>query len=100
MKVQELIELINNAEDLYSLWDAEEIIPSHIKLVEDELNPDRHRWYCVSTNVYKCEDGFVGVRGVSQLFSEMMSYSDCDEVCYALEYEEVTTITYKPKPKN
>lgn len=96
MKKEELIELINN-ECLYSLYDVEDIIPSDVQCVATDLENDRRRWYEISTSVYLCEDGYVGIRGVSKLYSEMMMYSDCDYICEASEYEEVVTITYKQK---
>lgn len=61
------------------------------------LEIDKHRWYSTCVNVYACEDGYVGIRGVNDLYSDSMDYSDCDCCCAASEYEEVITITYKPK---
>lgn len=98
MKKKELIDLINNNEDcLYSIFDAEDIIQKEVKCVASELELDRHRWYSICVNVYACEDGYVGIRGVNQLYSDTMIFSDCDVICEAEEYEEVTTITYKAK---
>lgn len=96
MKKNELIDLINNG-CFYSLYDAEDIIPKEVKCIATDLEIDRHRWYSTCVNVYACEDGYVGIYGVNHLYSEMMDYSDCDCHCEASEYEEVTTITYKPK---
>lgn len=95
MKVQELIKKFNESEVFYYLWDAEDaILPSGVKCVKRDINIDRHRWYEVSTSIYKCEDGFVGIRGVSKLYSEMMTFSDCDIHCEINEYKETTTISY------
>jgi hypothetical protein len=96
MKKKELIDLINN-DCLYSLCGAEDIIPKEVKCVATDLEIDRHSWYSTCVNVYACEDGYVGIVGVNQLYSDMMTFSDCDCCCEASEYEEVTTITYKPK---
>ena len=96
MKKNELIDLINNG-CFYSLYDAEDIIPKEVKCIAKDLEIDRHRWYSTCVNVYACEDGYVGIWGVNKLYSEMMTFSDCDCHCEAFEYEEVTTITYKPK---
>jgi hypothetical protein len=95
MKVKEVIEKCSS-ENIWSLCEFEEEF-SELKLVASNLNVDRYRWYEISTNVYECEDGFVGVSGVSQLYSEMMSYSDCMCECTAVEYESFTTVSYKPK---
>ena len=96
MKKKELIDLINS-ECLYSIRKAEDIIPSEVPCVATDLELDRHRWYSTCVNVYACEDGYVAVLGLNQLYSEMMICSDCDCRCEASEYEEVQTITYKPK---
>ena len=96
MKKKELIDLINNG-CFYSLYDAEDIIPKEVQCVAKGLEVDRHRWYSTCTNVYACEDGYVGVQGVNDLYSEAMVYSDCDCPCKASEYVEVRTVTYKPK---
>lgn len=94
MKAQELIELING-EPLYSLWDADDVIGSEATMVAKGLKLDIHRWYSKAVNVYKCDDGFVGVCGPYQLFSEEMVWSDT-EACKAALYKEVKTVTYKP----
>ena len=100
MKVQELINYVDER-NLYSLWDFEESLTdekfNELKKVAKGLEIDKHRWYEVSTTVYKVEDGYVGVRGVTHLYSEGMSYSDCDYLCEASEYEEVQTISYRVK---
>ena len=96
MKKKELIELINNG-CFYSLYDAEDIIPKEVQCVAKGLESDRHRWYSTCTNVYACEDGYVGIRGVDDLYSEAMVYSDCNFCCEASEYKAVATIIYKPK---
>lgn len=95
MKVHELIDLINNSEEtLYSLWDAEELIPREIKQVAQGLELDEHRWYSTAVNVYECEDGYVGIFGAYQSFSEMQTWSDICVSCDAMEYKQVQTVTY------
>ena len=100
MKVQELINYVDKS-NLYSLWDFEESMTDEkfdeLKKVAEGLEIDKHRWYEVSTTVYKVEDGYVGVRGVYQIYSEYMSDKDCDYLCEASEYEEVQTISYRVK---
>lgn len=98
MKVKEVIELINNEDELYHNSDAKHLLKKHgIKQIACDLDVDRHRWYECATDIYQCEDGYVGITGLSNLYSEMMSPSDCDVHCYAEEYEAVQTITYKKK---
>ena len=97
MKVVEVIEKVNS-KDYWSLWEFEEEFPD-LKLVASDLNVERDRWFEISANVYECEDGFVGISGVSQVYSEMMSNSDCDRPCTAVEYEAYPAISYRPKVK-
>lgn len=97
MKVKEAIEIINNGH-FDSLWDAEDaIMDDSVEEVATGLNSDSHRWYIVETNVYKLEDGYLGISGVSELKSEAMGYGDCFYDSTAQEYEEITTVSYRPK---
>lgn len=68
MKVQELIDLIYS-NSYYNIYNAEELI-GEVNCVAKNLNINEHRWYTVSTRVYKLEDGYVGITGPSQLKSE------------------------------
>ena len=97
MKVQDLIELINNSEELYCLSDVEDIIPKDIKCVAEELDVDKHRWFSTAVNVYACEDGYVGVCGINIVYSEYTNPQDCNYPCEAFEYEPVQITSYKPK---
>lgn len=99
MKVEEVIKLINEQDELYCLSDAEELLLSKhgVEQVVYGLESNKHRWYEISTDVYQCEDGFVGVTGLGTMFSEMMLPSDCDVHCSAEEYEPVQVVTYRRK---
>ena len=97
MKVQELIDKINSATNYYSIYDPEDIIGDEIECVASNLEINEHRWFTISTSVYKLEDGYVGITGVSSLKSEIMDCSDCNFPCIAEEYEEFTTISYRRK---
>lgn len=96
MKVQELIKLVNGGK-FYSLYEVEDIIPTNVEKVASGLELNEHRWYSTAVDVYKCEDGFVGIRGAYQSFSEMQTWKDIDVICGAGEYIEKTTITYVSK---
>lgn len=93
MKVAEVIEKANSTK-YWSLYDFEEDFD--LEAVARDLNLDRLRWFEISTVVYKCEDGFVGVSGVSHTYSEMMDYRDCDCECTAKEFKPVQTTIYVP----
>ena len=99
MKVQELIDYVNS-NGFYSMYKFQDSLTDRqleLETVSEDIEIDRHRWYEVSTTIYKVEDGYVGVRGVTHLYSESMTYSDCDCLCEASEYEEVQTISYRVK---
>lgn len=91
MKVQELIDRVNSATNCYSIYNAEDLIGDEIECVASNLDIHEHRWFTISTSVYKLEDGYVGITGISSLKSELMGYSDCDFPCIAEEYKEFTT---------
>ena len=102
MKVQKLIDYVNS-NGFYSMYDFEDSLTdreSELEIVSEDIDVDRHRWYEISTTVYKVEDGYVGIRGISQIYSEYMSDKDCDYLCEASEYEEVQTISYREKKQN
>jgi hypothetical protein len=96
MTVNELINFISEP-ILYSLYSAEEYIGKNAEKVASHLYPDEHRWYQVSTDVYKCEDGYVGVTGPSNMYSESSTWKDINFPCFAEEFVPVTTTTYKQK---
>jgi len=97
MKVAEVIEKVNSTK-YWSLYDFEEDFD--LEAVASGLYVDKHRWYEISTTVYKCDDGFVGVSGVVQTYSEMMDYSDCLCECSAEEFEPKQVTTYVPRKHN
>ena len=66
-------------------------------LSEDNLEKDERRWYEISTSLYKLEDGFVGIKGLSKIYSEGTNAEDCCVKCFASEYQEIPSITYKRK---
>lgn len=98
MKVDEVIQLIGEQDELYWLSYAEELLSKHgVEQVAYGLESNKHRWYEICTDVYQCEDGFVGVTGLGTMFSDMMLPSDCDVHCSAEEYEPVQVVTYRRK---
>ena len=93
--VDEVIHLIET-NVLYSLDDADDLIKQYnLKKVASGLELNSHRWYSDAINVYECVDGFVGVWGLFQSFSEQQSIQDCDVICEAFPMEEISTVTYK-----
>ena len=97
MKVKEFIEFVENYEDPFiSLYDVEYAVDEKTKKVAT-INVDNHRHYSIATDIYQCEDGFVGVTGLHEMFNECSVPSDFDINCEASEYEAVQKVTYRPK---
>lgn len=96
MKVKEIINLINSS-NISSLGEAEDLLDDTAKLVAKDLEIERYKWFGVATDVYEVEDGYVGITGVTDVYSPYMDSSDCNYPCAACEYEPYTTISYKPK---
>lgn len=96
MKVQEFIKAVNDGK-YPSMYEMEDSIKGRGPLVEGGLNRKSFRHYVISTNVYQCDDGFVGVSGPTELFSECSSWADLFEACFAEEYVAQQSVTYRPK---
>ena len=99
MTVKEAIELINNSDNCYSLYDAESLLTKCKLINRQDYNNNSNIWYIMATDIYKVENGYIGVRGVLGLKSATMNYPNPSEHCIAKEYKAVPTITYVPKTK-
>ena len=95
----EAIELINNSDTCYNLDDAFKLLID-CKFIKQQ-DYDSNRWEIIVTDVYKVEDGYIGVRGVLELKSELIELLPdyCKGHCRVEEYEVIQTITYRPKTK-
>lgn len=92
MKVKELIDKVNSTTNCYSIHHAEDFIKK-INKVASDIYVEKHKWYNISTNIYRLKDGFVGITRPSMLKSKSTIWSDCDYMCIAKEvlkhhYEE------------
>lgn len=101
MKIKEFFEAFNALEDydkecVYNAADAIDGIGEG-NCVAENIDRDVHRWYTIGTNVYKLEDGYVGLRGQTELKSEESSWGDVDIPVTACEYIEQPSVTYVPK---
>ena len=99
MKVKEFIDFVNENE-FWCLNDLDNSDLEEIKdviMVDEGLFLDKHRWYSTAVDVYKLEDGFVGVWGVNDVYSEWSYVEDLNIKCGASEMIEVPTVTYKWK---
>ena len=95
MTVTEFIMAVNNSkEPFYSL---DEVYDYAFDKKVATIDFDKHSGYDITTDVYRCEDGFVGVTGLNEIFCDGLYPSDLRINCEASEYEEVQVISYKPK---
>ena len=96
MKVEEAIKLINDPEKKLYHIDAAESLINYEKELAHNIDISRYGLYEISTSYFQLEDGILGIKGLSNIYSEKMNESDCDVQCYAFEAEEYTTINYRP----
>lgn len=104
MKLTELINKIREAKVLQTDYPDEQEFGDEIDnelkklpIVESGLDVDKHRWYETSITVYKHEEGFLGIRFVTDQFSEQSSMEDHYWTLPAFEMQEVKNVTYIPK---
>ena len=88
MKKGELIGMVNNSDvSLDSLLELEfEIGGINDMLVKSGLDMEFHKKYSIATNVYKCDDGYVGIRGVYETFGDS-DFEEADCPCMASEFK-------------
>lgn len=110
MKKEDLINEINNSKikqnDSYEDQDFGEflnnILDNHCKVLETDLDVDKHRWYETSLVVYEYSDSRhfsenynFGIRFVSNTYDEMSTYEDIGWELKAFPMKKVETVTYK-----
>jgi len=84
--------------------DSEEIkkLLSEVRNKGDGIGIDGHRHYETSIYVYEFDNDFLlGIRAISQLYSEMSSIDDIYHILefYEMEEKEVVTYTIKKETK-
>lgn len=96
MKVKEVISEINN-KDYYSINAAVKAVElSKSNCVVENYNFSKHRNFDITTNIYKCDDGFVAITGLINDRSKI-GYDEYNIPAFAEEYIEIPTVTYAPK---
>jgi len=82
------------SEDLPNdIW--EEYFKGNFKQIKHSLDVDTHRWYETSLTVIKIFDKFLGIRYISNMFSESQDYEDCYVEIGFYEMEEVKVVSYE-----
>jgi hypothetical protein len=101
--MKELVDKLNNLKILQKSIDWVEDIPEDIwkeyfefsDRLDMELDVDKRRHYELSTDVYKINDKYLGVRRISNLYSEM---SSCEDIYWTLQFfemKQIKRITYE-----
>lgn len=99
-KFEKIIKEINEseAESIHSVEDVcDSFYEAKPQLLKSDLDKDEHRWYEITTSVYKVGEWFLGIRGASKLYSESSDWSDLMVDTVAFEMEEIPSVTYKEK---
>jgi len=101
---KELVEYLNSLKILQKSSHDEDI-PEDIwneyfdgNGVTGGLNINKHRWYETSIDVYKINDGFIGVNSVTDCFSEQSSIEDMFWTLDFFEMQEIMKPTYEIFP--
>lgn len=107
----ELLRELQNANIKQTSMEWEENIPEDIwdnhfrygdlednfKVVATGLDVDTRRWYETSITVIKIYGRFLGMRWVTNLFSEQMEPQDTNHTPLFFEMEEIQTTSYRKK---
>ena len=67
-----------------------------VEKVASELEIEIEDFHSCATDVYKCEDGYVGIHA-GLTIDELAQWNRVDPDITVLEYEEVQIVTYEPK---
>lgn len=103
-KYYELLEKLESLEIIQKSIDWAENIPDEIwkdyfennyKMLKSDLEVDKHRWYETSISVIEIYDNLLGIKHISNLYSESSSCEDCDVVIEFFTMKEVVDVTYK-----
>lgn len=103
-KFEGLLEELNRSKIIQNFVDWEESLSEKIwedhfrdrfKEVAYNLDVDTRRWYEISTNVVEIYGGLLGIRHITNVFSEGMDVEDCCVNMEFFEMEEVKVISYK-----
>jgi hypothetical protein len=100
-----LLEKLKSLEIIQKKGDWIEDIPQELydtyfepsETIEEETLTEKHRWYETAITVLKIFNRYLGIRYVSDLYSESMSYEDCFHTLKFFEVEPIQITSYKIK---
>jgi hypothetical protein len=106
IKFEELLKKLQGLENIQKGIDWHDCIPweiwmnyfdnNHFEVLEDELIIDKRRWYETSVTVVEIFGELLGIRHISQLYSESGDVESCFFTPKFMQMEEVKTISYIP----
>lgn len=98
----ELIKKINSLKLIQGEWWEELSFPVEIqevldscKIVDSELDINKHRWYETSITVYELNGEYFGILYVTDTFSESSSISDMFHTVKAFPMKKIEIISYE-----
>lgn len=103
MNNKELVEYLNGLKiiQIGGIEDWEEIPEDiyekyfkNLEIVDGNLDVDKHRWYETSISIFKNDEGFIGVRSVTDVKGESNCIQDMYWTLSFFEMEEVMKPTY------
>ena len=105
-KFDELLEKLQSLNITQTKSDWAEILPDEIwkeyfegnfTEIAFNLDIDTHRWYETSVSVIKIYDRFLGIKYITNMFSESQDYEDCYVTMEFYEMKETQITTYTKK---
>lgn len=103
-EISEIVSKLNNLKILQTSSDLIENLEEadcvyFEKQSEEGLEVNTHRWYETAISVFEYEGEFIGVRSVTNSFSEQSSIEDFYYHLKFYEMEEILKVSYKTKAK-
>jgi len=80
------------SEDAYKSYNF-----TDLKVLQEGVEPDKHRWYEISTTIFKLGEEVFGARGGTDIYSETTGWDDLCIKPEFFEVEEIAKITYQKK---
>jgi hypothetical protein len=105
-KFNELLEKLKSLEIIQQEMDWDENIPQDIwdeyflnnyNELKSGLHVDSHRHYEMSTSVIEVSGGLLGIKHITNVYSESCGVEDCYVEMEFMEMKEVQIISYEPK---
>jgi len=103
-KFEELLKELKSLDIIQTSGDWSECLPNEIwnkhfkgnfKNVKRGIDIDTHRWYETSIEVINIYDKLLGIKGITNIFSEGSDFESCYVKIEFFEMKEVQVVSYK-----